>query len=476
MHNTKLIQYLSKFSLQELQQFRDFVDSPFFNKHEKTRQLLTLILKAKNWESAALQKEKIFKKLFPNKAYEEQLLSNVISYLLRLTRRFLAQQQFEKKAVEQQLNLLENAFQTGQKKLFELTAKRLQRHFSDDDLRDSNFYHQQHLFQRLLDDFNLNFGNRVSGEHLAEALDNFDAFFIGEKLKMTCQMLARRQVTGRDFSFSLMPELVAFLEKEKTKFQQIPSVWIYFLVYKMMTQSDPKFYFDLKANLKEKVSFFQHQEGRDLYTHAVNYCVRRINFGEEVFRKETFELYQQMLENGLLYVDEILPQWDYTNIVSLGCALQEFAWTKQFIFEQKEQLSKDEKENAFTYNLAAFYYSQQQFDSALESLRTVEFTDVYFDLLTRILTVKVYFETANWQALEYALETFRIYLLRNKKLTENRRKSGLNLLRFTKKIMRLKEEKSLYSKKQFAQEIAALKTQIEGKEMVMNKAWLLERV
>lgn len=474
MQNSKLIQYLSALPPQELQQFSDFVASPFFNKHENTKRLLAHILKVKNWQSPRLGKEKIYQQLFPNKPFDDQLLSNVISYLLRLLRRFLMQKQWEEEETAQQLILLEKAFHLKQEKLFELTAGRLARNFKKTNLRDHQFFFQKSRFHHLQDDFNLNFQNRSSGEFLEQAIDNFDYYFIGEKLKMTCQMLARKQVTGRDFTFSLVDVLIQFLEKKADKFRPIPSIWMYYLIYKMMTENAATFYFELKGRLKDVVALFKQEEGRDLYTHAINFCVGRINVGEEKFRQETFELYQQMLDNKLLFVDGVLRHWGYTNIVSLGCYLKEFEWTKSFILEQKERLPKSEKENAFTYNLAAFYYSQQQYDAALEQLREVEFTEVYYDLVTRILLLKIYFETKNWQVLEYNLETFRIYLLRNKKLTESRRKSGRNFLLFTKKIMLLLESQPILGRKDFEKQRTALKLGIEKVDLVLSRSWLLE--
>ena len=98
------------------------------------------------------------------------------------------------------------------------------------------------------------------------------------------------------------------------------------------------------------------------------------------------------------------------------------------------------------------------------------------NLLTRILLLKIYFDKADWEALEHSLETFRIYLLRHKNMTDNRRKSGLNLLRFTKMLMHLFSERQLYTKRSFRQQISLLKAKIERKKMVLNKPWLLSKL
>ncbi len=476
MINTQLIQYLLRFTKSELAEFNDFVCSPYFNKHQKTKDLLAYLLKIKSWDQENLNKQKVFKNIFPKQPYQEQHLSNLISYLLKLLRQFYIQKQSEKSEIDQQINLLEIALQADQKKLFLLTSGKVTKALKQTEILDSTYLFQQNKLLRLQDNYDLKYGKRTSGEYLEKALHFFDAYLVSEKLKMTCQMLARKQVTGREYSFPITNELIIFIEKESKVFSAIPSVWIYYLIYKMITGSNDTFYFQLKSNLKIQAKYFQQQEGRDLYTHALNYCIGRLNLGETSFRKEAFELYQQMLDNGVLHIKGTLPNWDYTNIVSLGSELKEYQWIEKFIFEQKDFLQKNQKENTFRYNLAAFYYSQKSYDKAIELLQQVEFSEVYYNLLTRILLLKIYFDNNNQKALEYSLETFRIFLLRTKKLESNRRKSGLNLIRFTKKLNRIIEEKSITSKKDFFKKTSLIKTQIEEKQKVLNRSWLLKKI
>lgn len=476
MLETKLIQYLSRFSKSELSEFRDFVYSPYFNKHENTRILLDVLLATKEWNAETLAKKKIFKKVFPTSAYQEQHLSNLISYLLKLVRKFYIQKQSEKSELDQQLNLMKMALDAEQDKLFLLTSGRVKKALEGSELLDNNYFFQQSQFQLLQDNYDLKYGKRSSGEYLQKSLKFFDTYFIGEKLKLTCQMLARKQVTGSDYAFPFIKELITFLEKEKQTIAEVPSVRVYYLAYKMLTAPDADFYFQLKDSLKKQIGHFRLQEGRDIYTHALNYCIGRLNLGESTFRKEAFELYQQMLANGLLYVNAVLPHWDFTNIVSLGCELQEYDWVEKFIWKEKEQLPQKQKENTFRFNLAYFYYSQKSYDEAIELLQKVEFSEVYYNLLTRILLLKIYFENRNVKALDYSLETFRIFLLRTKQLETNRQKSGLNLIRFTKKLSRIIEDKPLLTPKEYSKKLELFTAQIEKSQKVLNRSWLLQKV
>ncbi|MFK7808514.1 MAG: hypothetical protein AB8F74_11985 [Saprospiraceae bacterium] len=476
MFNSKSIQYLHRFSSKDLQAFQLFVASPYFNKHQNTIALFHYLQKLKKWNEETLGKAIVFKAIFPDKKYDPQLLSNLNSYLLKLIRQFLIQRKLESNSTERQLTLMESCFDNGQQNLFELTAGRLQKTLASDPIQDSIYHLQQNRFYELLDDFDLSYGNRSSGEHLEKALANFDIYVISKKLKMTCQVLARNQVTAQQYALSLIPEILQFIEKKRNHFQTIPSVWVYYLIYKMISQNAADYFNQLKEILPSQIQHFHHQEGHDLYTHLVNYCIRQINSGKAAFKREAFELYKQMLEYGLLYNNGILAQWNYTNITSLGCLLKEYDWVKKFIHQQKEKLSKEQKDNTFHFNLASFYYSQKDFDQALLHVREVIFTEVHYDLLTRILRVKIYFDQRDWSALEYELEKFRIFLLRNKKITDRRRKSALNLLRFAKLLMRLFQSKPISPKLEYKKERTTLKKSILENENVLNKDWLLQQL
>lgn len=476
MQKTQLVRLFSKMSKEDRRSFGDFVQSPYFNKHKQTKLLAEYLLKSKDLTGARLDRKKVFKKIFPDREYEEQLLSNVISYLLRLLRKFYVQKQNEKSEQERDLQLLEYATATGQKHLFELSLPAVKRKRNKQIIRDSDFYLQESKIAQLADDFDLKYGNRTGTQPLEDAFKGLDIYYLGEKLRLACQMLARLQVTGGHYAYPMMDEVLQHVESQEAYFQQIPGVWLYYLVFNLMKKNESAYYYRLKEKMRPHIQSFKHQEGRDLYTHALNYCIKRLNLGDFEFRKETFDLYLQMRETGLLYLEGSLPQWDYTNIVSLGCELKEYRETEKFILEEKEKLPHEVQENVFNYNLAAYKYAQKQYLEAIELLQRVEYTDVYFNLLSRILLLKNYYDLGDEKALEYSLETFRIYLLRNKSISNIRRKSGLNLTRFTKKLLRLSSLRTALSLNEFTRKAEKLKKEITETQAVLNRAWLLEKL
>lgn len=476
MHNAQLIRYLSREKPTTLQSFQKFVDSPYFNVHQNTKKLLEYILSTKDWSSKTLSKEKAHQYIFRNQPYAEQKINDLISYLLRLYRQFLTTQQLTKNSMESSLALLQATLDNGNQHLFSGTTKKVKAKLDHSDIQNGQYYYYKSQFQQLQDNFDLRFGSRISGTPLKAAMENFDLYYASEKLRMACQMLARYKVTNENYDFSPLESWIEKMEQNKESYQTVPAIWIYYLIYKMSRDEDQSVYKQLKDRLATDSKQFPVEEGRDLYTHTLNFCIGQINRGNTSFRQETFEIYQQMLTNGFLYSDHILPQWDYTNIVTLGCETKAFEWTKDFIHQQKDFLPAQDRENTYTYNLAAYHYQLQQYDKAIELLQQVSFTDVYYNLLSRILLVKIYFETQNWQALQYALDTFRIYILRHRQIEENRKKSGLNLIRFSKKLLTLAECVQNKLSPQQKEKLLRLKDAIQQNDKVLQKAWLQQKV
>ena len=95
MRESRLVRQIEELSSREQERFRLFVESPYFNKHKKTSQLLSAILKRLSLKRKKLSKEEIFAHLFPKEAFDDQRLHNVMSYLKRLYFRFLSIRYFE---------------------------------------------------------------------------------------------------------------------------------------------------------------------------------------------------------------------------------------------------------------------------------------------------------------------------------------------------------------------------------------------
>ncbi|NBC08183.1 MAG: hypothetical protein GVY26_13400, partial [Bacteroidetes bacterium] len=108
------------------------------------------------------------------------------------------------------------------------------------------------------------------------------------------------------------------------------------------------------------------------------------------------------------------------------------------------------------------------------ALLVVQFTDVKYHLSTTFLLLRTYYALKDTEALLSLIETFRIYVIRNRKMTVEQKRGYTNFLRFAKKLVLVKHQASTYSKKDYVKELEELRGKIDDTENVINRYWLLE--
>jgi len=475
MEQSRLVKYLFKLDSREQDRFRHFVHSPYFNQHEKTTELLDVILDAQGKSAKYLQRPRVFRKLFPKEAYDEQKLHNHMSYLMKLYHRFLAVEHMEQTPFMQELFTMEHAYARFQFDLMSNRAQQLNKKLLATPHRDAHFHFVSHRIHHLKGYHRAMYIDRSQSKSLQHMLDHFDYHYLAVKLKDCCHLTANMIMMNTNYSFPMLELLLQHIQDNWEVYRQEPSIDLYFnILMSLRKENDPRYYHELKKIMAERIDSLSPEEGNDLYQFSNNYCVRRINAGRSEYQRELFQLYKQGLQTGLLYNNDVLDEWAYKNITTLGCSLKEFAWTENFIQQYKSKLPAQRQENAYRYNLAHLYYTKQMYEETLSTLLHVQFTDIKYHLNTNFLLLRTYYAMHDTEALLSLLETFRIYVIRNRKMTTELKRGYTNFLRFAKRLVLLKHNATTYSKKSLQEKLEKLGKKIEDTENVINRYWLLE--
>ena len=163
----------------------------------------------------------------------------------------------------------------------------------------------------------------------------------------------------------------------------------------------------------------------------------------------------------------MLPKYTYNNIHLLAQVTGERDWAHTFLETYRDRLPIADRENIFRYNLAIFHYRASEHDRVLELLRAVEFSEVFINLDVRRMLLKSYYELGEWSVLASLLDSFKAYLRRQKDLGYHR-ESYLNLVKFTRKVVRV-AGKSLAGRRKLAAQMRAV-------EALAEREWLLEKL
>lgn len=469
MTATKLFQLLQTFSIYELNRFNKFLHSPYHNEDETLIQLYELLLPHfKAQTQHTITQNIIWKKLKGNTRFHAVKFARLFSDLLKKAEEFLVTDQLKHNESRKQINLVSLLNEKRLTKHYPEAAKLARKKLEQLPYRDGDYYLQlfhaemeEHTFIELQN-------QRTAHKNLLQTNEALDIYYLINKLNYLAAILHYKNFLSLEGEVNMMQEVLAHLKKNS--YENIPAISIYHCIVLSLTEFESEAHFTtLKTLLSKHYKLFNKTTAQNMYAFAVNYCIRKINFGKLDYIKTLLALYKQMLQANLMTDNnETLSQFDYKNIVTVGLRAGEVKWTLNFINNYKPLLPTHQQENAYSYNLAKVFFHQRKYDKVLPLLQHVEYTDIFYQLDSKATLMKVYFELGDYLPLMSLKESFRILLRRKKLINEQNRVNYMNFIRFTMKLFRADVKDQ--------QKIKTLKKEISETKNIADKGWLLEKV
>ncbi|MEX0968786.1 MAG: hypothetical protein WD077_16260 [Bacteroidia bacterium] len=464
--NTKLIMLLKTLNDREWLHLAKFIESPYFNVHEGIHLLFEALQRnASNIESVT--KSSLYKAVFGEEKYNDLRLRHLLSDFLKLLEHFLVVSALLNDEQEIRVRLLNEYRQRDLEKHFTSTQKLTDKAGQKSPVRDGQFYLHRFRVEQEKDSFLAQQLQRSGKTNIEPAAAALDIFYVSQKLRWHCLLLNNRSIVGDIQPLNFMEEILGALPGNPVASE--PVVAVYVEVGQMLQFPDQEeHYHQLKVLLQQEAFRFSQEEARELYAFARNYCIRKINSGIKEYLREIFGLYRQALEQHLLLEEGFISPWDYKNIVVTGLRLGEFSWVQNFLNEYRDRLEEKFRENAFTYNLAKFHFYRQNHPEVVRLLSQVEYDDVFYSLDSRSMLLKTYYELNEVNALFSLLDSFSVYLRRNKLVSAHHKTNYANLIRYTRKMLNLKPGAKEDAEK--------LRKQIQDTRKVADADWLLEKL
>lgn len=469
-----ILQLLKQLSTRERTKFQEYVSASFFNKNEKIKQLCQILLTyAPAFNPDTINKEAIYQQIYLSPKYQELKLNNLISDLLQLLYDYLSYVQYEKQHSHQKGLLLSALQDRNLRQHMPRQAKRYRQIQQKSPFRSHQYFWDEYRLHEELDRLSLSSGKRGYDKNLQLKSDMLDMYYCCNKLSMACDMTSRNIVVNAGYECNFLTEILAQFQANE-RLQQQPTLQIYYKTLEMLQQEDEtKHYFQLKELLGLHWQLFPSNELRILYHYALNYGVKKINSGKVEFYQEILELYKILLSKKIIFKDGYLTQWTYINIVTAGIRLQDYEWTENFINEYRGSLHPSNQHNVYIYNLAALYYAQRDYKRALQLLHDVEFTDAFYHLSAKIIQLKSYYDLEETEAFISLAEATRIYITRNRQLSDYQKRSNANFLKLATRLLQIRLRAPILPAKEISRQAQQLQQQLESKT-VANKRWLLE--
>jgi hypothetical protein len=464
--NNKTFGILKTFQAKDLRLFRQFAASPFFNKQEKIAAFFEhLIMFHPDYVGKGLSKKELFKKMFPRQNYNDKKMRYLFSWLTLLLEKYLAVTNFTNDTRKYQQALFdENISRNNVPAMSGVYNVSLNR--EKNKREDAAWFLNRFQLEYKYLIHVYTHQRRKKQSNIGPALEYLDKFYLARKLELSCEAENVSNLLTKEQHSFLLDEMI-----EKTKphaYAASPVIQAYLQVLALLRDRENESYFhSLTALLKKHEASFSQEELRELYQYPLNFCVRMINTGKMEFLQKIFEIYKVVIANNVLLPGGMLSQWDFKNIITTSLRLKEFSWADKFIHSYKIYIPEKERKNAFTYNQANLYFHMNEFSKALKLLRNVEFTDLVYQLDTRSMLLKIYFETNDEDALEYHFSAFRKFIRRMRMLSKYQQDNYRNLIRFTQKMVKAADDRT---------KIRQLIKEVDANPQVADITWLKNKM
>lgn len=283
-------------------------------------------------------------------------------------------------------------------------------------------------------------------------------------LKLSLQTSVENEMTD-DFLKVLEKEL-----NEKTS-DSNPLLILYRDILMLLLQKETALnYLDIIKKLEETSRTIPKKELNGLYTILTNYFIGRGRKGEN-YHKILFDLYKKMADSNVLFIGTHLSAGMFKNIVTLSCIFEEFDWATDFIQKHQQYLFIEQRSNIYHFNMGVLCFYQKQYHQAQEHLIQVNNFDVFYNIDTKSLLLRIYIETQQLYPAEQLIPSFKDYIRKQKQLSPKAKKAYNNFINMTSRIIKAQFKPTSNTK---------LKTNLLKKlnsyELIHHKNWLEEKI
>ncbi len=465
MQNSKALGLIQCLDAAEREQFDAFLRSPLLPENERLIRLYEALQTAVQTGDEP-DRKKLFRTCFGKQPFDDKKLRYLLTELCTRLQEFIKICGLKRQDAAAADILARELARRGAHKAYNALVQEHRKKEIQETQQDADFYfhsYEQEFIHLAHAPANV---KRDEKSNIETVVNNLDRFYLARKLQLCCEIFNVRNVLAVDYNVFLLDEIRHHLRNNS--YEDVPVIRIYYNILMTLLESENEQHFvHLRELLLQHGNRFSLAELREMYQYVLNYCIKKINTGNISYQKTLLDIFKVTLENKVLLSEGHLSQWDYKNIVTISLRQQEFDWAHAFIQRHRSFIKLPERENAYIYNLAFWHFHKGEYSQTLQLLQQVEFTDLYYQLDSRVIILKIYFEQDDTETFFYHSSAFRIFLRRNKLVSDYQRTIYLNLVRFTHKLFRAGTSR---------RKIQAVKKSVDENRQVADLAWLLKKI
>ncbi len=471
----KVIGILKAMNKEEFRKLRRAFQSPYFVTNARLLSLYDYLKKYyPDFPEKKLQKEKLFKKLYPGNPFNANLLRVLMREFTEVVEKFLITERVLQDAYLAKKFLKEEYGDRNLYPYFQKTTEVLLNWLDEAPYRGKEYFEERadlnfaYYFHPLTNKHTLN------EERLLSIMDSIDKRFALAKFRVASEIKNRERVLSKRYDIQFLTDI---FEYEKAGYLNGNAVSrLYKLLFQLLeSQKDDSVFQNLKKQFSKDIEQLQAFDQSLIMTPMINYAVRQINIGDTKFYAEALDLYKIGLENDLVIDNERIDEAVFGNIVTLGCHANEFEWTNQFIHSYQKYLKESIRVDVVALNLGLWYFYQNDFDNARHQFLNHPFSH-YYQPKARVNLIRSLFEQfliddTLFELLMSHIVSFEKFLHRSEVISSYRKEANLNFVLIIKRIVNgISQKKELITLHQ------SLQKQLQKKERITAKDWLVKKI
>ncbi|MEO8446736.1 MAG: hypothetical protein ABI528_04530 [bacterium] len=481
MKDSKLAQTLNSFTKEELKLFAKFAASPYFNSGRNYIPFLDELVKFyPDFDDQKLTSEYLYKKLYPGRKFNKQVMWNLVSGLEKLALEFLLQTSLKSNRQERFSLLFDELSKRNLEKLSLRQVEDAEKNFSTTKFGKDFFYSKW-----MVENNKAAYWNSIKGRQdktFEGTLKSTEYLVLNFLVDLSVQvwdlhimniMYNSGDEINSAIEFVRSLDLKKFTDnaqKSKNKYAGIINFY-YNKIMCALDEDDERYFFDMKNYFDENYDLFDAVEQSNTIISLANYCAHKMRLGNRKFLKILFEINKFRLEKEIgAYENGRINKALYHQILRNALSLDEIEYAETFV---KKYTSRLKKEHQKTMNLLAMgyiNYAKKNYDESLQYLNKVEFIDLRDKLHVRILSAKAYYELNKAELLFYYIDSSRHFIANNPGIEKNTKDAYLKFFNYLNRLLTCRENPDKNKLNDLKEDI-----HIDETLRLRHKHWLIEK-
>lgn len=473
MIKSSLIEILRSFTAGEIKEFNDMVYSPYFNKKSAVIKFWEAVHRyAPDFTSKELEKEKIYKKIFPGKEFNYGTLKNLIYDLSKLAEKFIELKIYNVKTGSRSINLLEGFIDKGLKNSFKKKINTIEG-IIDEKKGEAEYYYNKYLLeiskQSNLIKQDIFYSNAASTR---VANENLTMGYFADIFNNNYSSVVWQYEHGGNHNNDFLKKVIAYFKSSPVEMDY--RVSIYYNAFMLIYDGGDGHFYDLKKLLEDNIHNLSAEQKYNFFLAIGNYCIKKYNEGSIDFAKHEFETYRFMLDNAVYNTNntERMGGTFYKNVAIAALKNNETEWASGFIEKYKDMLEPEVKENFHFHALIEYYIKLKKFNEAVKYISRIKYTDSVAKINIKKWEIITSFELNHFEELRYLIDSAKHFLRNESKISSRNKHAFSNFINLVNKLAVLVQSKD-YSKNS-KHSTAGISRQITATD-TLAKAWLLDK-